>query len=98
MRAMVSLLSTSRRLLLRTMLPGRMLDLPTPLPLPINEPILSYAPGSPERATLKAALATMSKEQVDVPHVVAGKESRDGAVYEVRAPHDHKLLLATCHD
>ena len=75
-----------------------MLDLPAPLPLPVNEPILSYAPGSAERATLKAALATMSKEQIDVPHVVGGKESREGAIYEVRAPHDHRLLLATCHD
>jgi len=75
-----------------------MLDLPTPSPLPPNEPILSYAPGSSERAALKSSLETMAKEQPDVPHVVAGKESREGAIYEVRAPHDHKLLLATCHD
>ncbi|MBX3192638.1 MAG: L-glutamate gamma-semialdehyde dehydrogenase [Labilithrix sp.] len=75
-----------------------MLDLPTPSPLPANEPILSYAPGSAERAKLKEALAAMVKEQPDVPHVVAGKESREGAVYEVRAPHDHGLLLAKCHD
>jgi 1-pyrroline-5-carboxylate dehydrogenase len=75
-----------------------MLDLPTPTPLPSNEPILSYAPGSPERAALKSALGTMAGERPDVPHVVDGKESREGAIYEVRAPHDHKLLLATCHD
>lgn len=75
-----------------------MLDLPTPTQPPANEPILSYAPGSPERAALKSALASMAKEQPDVPHVVGGKEARDGAIYEVRAPHDHKLLLATCHD
>ncbi len=80
------------------MLRGRMLDLPATLPLPINEPILSYAPGSPERANLKSALASMAGETIDVPHVVAGKESREGATYEVRAPHDHSLLLATCHD
>lgn len=80
------------------MLRGRMLDLPTPTPLPVNEPILSYAPGSPERASLKSALAQMAGERPDVPHVVAGKESREGATYEVRAPHDHELLLATCHD
>ncbi|HSO38830.1 MAG TPA: aldehyde dehydrogenase family protein, partial [Labilithrix sp.] len=75
-----------------------MLDLPAPLPLPVNEPILSYAPGSPERATLKRTLESMASEQVDVPHVIAGQESREGATYEVRAPHDHGLLLATCHD
>jgi 1-pyrroline-5-carboxylate dehydrogenase len=79
------------------MLP-HMLDLPAPLPLPVNEPVLPYAPGSPERAKLKSALAAMRSERVDVPHVVAGKESREGARYEVRAPHDHELLLATCHD
>jgi 1-pyrroline-5-carboxylate dehydrogenase len=75
-----------------------MLDLPTPIANPANESILSYAPGSPERAALKSALAGMAKERPDVPHVIAGKESRDGAIYEVRAPHDHALLLATCHD
>ena len=75
-----------------------MLDLPTPIATPANESILSYAPGSPERAALKSALGAMAKERPDVPHVIAGKESRDGAVYEVRAPHDHAFLLATCHD
>lgn len=75
-----------------------MLDLPTTLPTPLNEPILSYAPSSPERAALKNALAAMAAERPDIPHVVAGKESREGEVYEVRAPHDHQLLLATCHD
>ena len=80
------------------MLRGRMLDLPAPLPLPVNEPILSYAPGAPERAKLKSALAGAASETVDVPHIVAGKESWEGPIYELRAPHDHTLLLATCHD
>jgi 1-pyrroline-5-carboxylate dehydrogenase len=75
-----------------------MLDLPTPTPTPPNEPILTYAPGTPERAALKSALATMAKERPDVPHVIAGKESHEGAVYEVRAPHDHALHLANCHE
>ena len=65
---------------------------------PPNEPILSYAPGSPERAALKARSRRWRGERPDVPHVVGGKESREGATYEVRAPHDHALLLATCHD
>jgi len=75
-----------------------MLDLPSPTPLPTNEPILSYAPGSPERTRLKEVLATIAGETVDVPHVVGGKESREGASYDVRAPHDHSLLLAKGHD
>jgi len=75
-----------------------MLDLPTPKPLPANEPVLSYAPNSPERRALKAALESMAKERPDVPHVVGGKELRDGASFDVKAPHDHSLTLATAHD
>ena len=75
-----------------------MLDLPTPKPLPQNEPVLSYAPKSPERAALKAALEVMAKEQPDVPHVVGGKELHDGDAFDVKAPHDHSLVLAKAHD
>ena len=75
-----------------------MLDLPTPKPLPANEPVLSYAPNSPERRALKAALESMAKERPDVPHVVGGKELHDGASFDVKAPHDHSLTLATAHD
>src|SRR5262245_21979793 len=70
-----------------------MLDVPTPMPLPANEPVHSYAPGSPERATLKEALGAMAKERPDVPHVVGGRELRDGAPFEVQAPHDHAHVL-----
>jgi 1-pyrroline-5-carboxylate dehydrogenase len=75
-----------------------MLDLPSSKPLPPNEPVLSYAPQSPERAALKLALKGMAGERPDVPHVVGGKELRDGAVFEVKAPHDHGLVLAVAHD
>jgi len=75
-----------------------MLDVPTPMPLPANEPVHSYAPGSPERAKLKEALAAMAKERPDVPHVIGGREVREGAPFDVRAPHDHAHVLAVCHD
>ena len=75
-----------------------MLDLPTPKPLPPNEPVLSYAPGSPERAALKSALKSMASERPDAPHVIGGVESREGPSFDVRAPHDHSLLVATAHD
>ena len=75
-----------------------MLDVPTPLPLPPNEPTLAYAPGSPERAALKHALQTVGAEKPDVPHVVGGRELRDGRALDVRAPHDKARLLATIHD
>jgi 1-pyrroline-5-carboxylate dehydrogenase len=74
-----------------------MLDVPVPMPLPVNEPVLSYAPGTPERAKLKEALAAMSKECPDVPHVIAGREVREGATFDVRAPHDHALVVAKAH-
>ena len=75
-----------------------MLDLPAPLPLPANEPILAYAPGSSEKAQLKAALRTMAAERPDIPHVIGGKELREGTPYEVRAPHAKAQVLATAHD
>ena len=75
-----------------------MLDTPLAMTAPTNEPILSYAPGTPEKAALKAALASMAGERIDVPHVLGAAEVRDGAAIEVRAPHDHALHLATVHD
>ena len=74
-----------------------MLDLPTPTQQPHNEPVLSYAPGSPERKALKGALATLAGECPDVPHVIGGKELRDGEAFDVRAPHDHALKVAKAH-
>ncbi len=75
-----------------------MLDIPSALPTPSNEPVLSYAPGTPERAALKQSLADVRSERPDIPHVVGGHELRDGVPFDVRAPHDHACLLATCHD
>jgi len=65
--------------------------------LPRNEPVLSYAPGSPERATLKAELARMAKAPLEIPLVIGGEEVRTGNIFELRAPHDHDLLLARVH-
>ncbi|MCA9584151.1 MAG: L-glutamate gamma-semialdehyde dehydrogenase [Myxococcales bacterium] len=75
-----------------------MLDFGQPLPPPVNEPVLSYAPGSAERAALKEALARVGGEVHEIPHVIGGAELREGPTYEVRAPHDHAHLLAKCHD
>jgi 1-pyrroline-5-carboxylate dehydrogenase len=71
-----------------------MLDLPTPTPLPTNEPVLTYAPGSPERASLKAALQTLASERIDIPHVVGGVAVHEGETFDVTAPHDHRKVLA----
>src|SRR6185437_7641011 len=66
-------------------------------PRPVNEPVLSYAPGSPERATLKAELARMSGETIRIPMVIDGKEVETGVLQDVRAPHRRDLLLARAH-
>ncbi len=67
------------------------------LPLPPNEPVLSYAPGSPERAALKETLAEMVANPVEIPLWINGEEVRTGNVVEVTAPHDHSLVLAKVH-
>ncbi len=64
---------------------------------PVNEPIKSYAPGSPERASLKAKLDAMASEQVDIPIVIGGKEIRTGNTAHAVMPHDHRHVLGTWH-
>jgi 1-pyrroline-5-carboxylate dehydrogenase len=66
-------------------------------PAPRNEPVLNYAPGSPERAALKAALARISGETIDIPVVIGGQEFRTGRTINVVAPHEHRRVLATAH-
>jgi 1-pyrroline-5-carboxylate dehydrogenase len=52
----------------------------TKIPMPVNEPVLSHAPGSPERATLKQAIADLCGQVVEIPVIVGGKEIRTGKV------------------
>lgn len=66
-------------------------------PKPINEPILSYAPGSREKAAIKAALAEMSAKQLEIPLIIGGKEVKTGNLGKVVMPHDHQHVLATYH-
>jgi 1-pyrroline-5-carboxylate dehydrogenase len=67
------------------------------VPQPINETVLSYAPGSPERAALKAELARQSALQVEIPVVVGGKEVRTGKTINVVSPHAHQRVIARVH-
>ncbi len=67
------------------------------IPRPRNEPILSYAPGSAERAELKAMLATMAEETADIPIIVGGQEIRTGKLLDVISPHDHRRVLGRAH-
>ena len=68
------------------------------VPEPANEPVLSYAPGTCERAELKAALRQLSGEEADIPVIIGGREIRTGRTHAVRAPHDHGLRLGTWHE
>ena len=67
------------------------------LPLPKNEPVLSYAPGTPERARLKEVLAELKSTQVDVPMYIGGKEVKTGNKIAIRPPHERKHLLGHFH-
>ncbi len=67
------------------------------IPEPRNEPILSYAPGTPERGALKAQLAELSGRELEIPLVIGGREVRTGRIAEARVPHRHGQRLARWH-
>jgi 1-pyrroline-5-carboxylate dehydrogenase len=67
------------------------------VPSPRNEPPLSYAPGTPERAMLKAKLDELASRELEIPLVIGGREVRTGRVAEVRVPHRHAQRLARWH-
>lgn len=67
------------------------------VPRPENDPNLSYAPGTPARAELKARLDRMARETVDIPIIIGGKEIRTGATEKVVMPHKHGHVLGNFH-
>jgi 1-pyrroline-5-carboxylate dehydrogenase len=67
------------------------------VPPPVNDPNRSYAPGSPERMELKARLAAMAGERIDVPLVIGGKDVYTGDKATAVMPHDHGHVLADWH-
>jgi 1-pyrroline-5-carboxylate dehydrogenase len=68
------------------------------VPVPKNEPVLSYAPGTKERAALKQALAEARATVVDVPMYIGAEEVRSGNKKPLTPPHDHKHLLGHFHE
>lgn len=67
------------------------------VPVPSNEPIYSYAPGTEERESLKAQLKKMLDEEIEIPLIIGGKEVRTGNLSDCRCPHDHGHLLGQYH-
>ena len=59
-------------------------------PIPVNEPVLNYGPGSKEKETLKKALQELKSNKVDVPMYIGSEEVRTGDKKELRPPHEHK--------
>ena len=67
------------------------------VPAAINEPVLNYSPGSPERETLKAAIKKMRSETRDIPMYIDGKEIRSGNKVKIAPPHDHQHIVGYFH-
>jgi len=63
------------------------------VPVPVNEPILGYAPGSKERELLKAAIADARSKQIDIPMYIGGQEVHTTDKGKVTPPHDHQHVL-----
>jgi 1-pyrroline-5-carboxylate dehydrogenase len=66
-------------------------------PSPANEPVLNYAPGSPEKIALKAALAGLKKKTLDIPMYINGKAVRTGKKVAIHPPHENKHILGHFH-
>lgn len=70
------------------------MDAITTPPAPVNEPNLTYAPGTPEREALLAEVAVLEKDRAELPAYVGGEWRRGGgAEIEVVQPHDHQHVL-----
>ncbi len=67
------------------------------VPSPINEPVLSYAPGSPEKEAIKKKLKELGSKQIEIPLIIGGKEVKTGRTAEIAAPHDHSKKLGVYH-
>jgi 1-pyrroline-5-carboxylate dehydrogenase len=67
------------------------------IPTPFNEPVFSFAPGSPEKKALKKQLEKMLGEEIEIPLIIGGKEVKTGDFADCRCPHDHQHLLGRYH-
>jgi 1-pyrroline-5-carboxylate dehydrogenase len=79
------------------MRPGMTIEGDLRPPMPINEPVWGYEPGSPERADLKKKLDRMASEVVEIPIIIGGKDYTTGDTADVVMPHDHSHVLARYH-
>ena len=66
-------------------------------PLPVNEPVLQYAPGSPEREALKKTLQELKSKPQDIPMYIGGDEVRTGKLKAIHPPHELSATLGHFH-
>lgn len=66
-------------------------------PIPVNEPVHSYAPGSAEREALKRTLKELKSQSMDIPMYIGGKEVRTGKLQAIHPPHEIAHTLGSFH-
>ena len=67
------------------------------VPTPINEPVKTYAPNSPERKAVQEAYKAMWNSQIEVPLYIGSEEIKTGTTKNLTSPHDHKHVVGTYH-
>ncbi|MCH8936805.1 MAG: L-glutamate gamma-semialdehyde dehydrogenase [Gemmatimonadetes bacterium] len=67
------------------------------VPIPVNEPVLRYTAGSPEKRELKAKLGAMASEDIEIPIIIGGEEIRTGDLVDAVMPHRHGQRLGRWH-
>ena len=67
-------------------------------PIPVNEPVLNYAPGSKEKIALKKMLLQMKSKTVDVPMYIGSEIVKTNNKKDIRPPHEHQHLLGHFHE
>ncbi len=67
------------------------------VPFPINEPVRTYEPGTPERSSLQKKLHALKADLIEIPAFIGGKEVRTGEMEDIVAPHEHAHVLARMH-
>ena len=72
------------------------MDAVTRVPVPVNEPVHGYAPGSPERAQVERALADLGSSAIDLTMTIGGRQVMGGGKpVKVVQPHAHRRVLGT---
>jgi len=67
------------------------------VPVPQNDPVRSYEPGSRDKAVLKKRLEELKSQTIDIPIIIGGKEIRTGNTGKCVLPHDHQTVIGTYH-